>query len=171
MKELEEFTKSFVPGDTMASCIWHRDIVPEFVEGDMKLLPWGKEAEFTDDAKLYAQRLYVLRLAWHMDVEEMFYIGDVNFPGRPLGLLNGGFEDASGDVTLVDPLTFADIALTDNYKGERPCKWLTLPTVNKPRFSYRQENLRFRLRWPKLEPRLGPNIFRGGIVPLAWSSG
>jgi hypothetical protein len=163
-KELEEFSKSFVPGDTMAACTWYWDVTPEFVDQPFDklvtegLVPWGTQLDLdTQDLKLVELRLASARLKWHMDVEEMFYVGDNHVePEWRFGLLRhpvgvySVFEDSTGDSTLVSPSLFGELIISGNLKDEQPCKWLTLPEVDKSRFSYCRTKLLFRLCWPKL---------------------
>jgi hypothetical protein len=166
MGVLEDFDKTFNKDHKLAAVTWHRDVDAEFVDGpNADLLTWAMvvPAEPTE------QRLAALALKWHMDVDEMFYVGEEHMGEGVLpakGLLNGGFGDRAGTSVLVDPSNFAKLAIAKKLSGELPCKWLQM--VGADRFTYDRAKLLFKLRWPRLAKIDGSMLaYVGGVAPLA----
>jgi hypothetical protein len=177
---LEEFEKSFTLRLGSVCTTWQRDVDAKLVSFyDPDLIKWGKEVILKSDED-DKQRLEALRLAWFMEVEEMFYIGDNGLLIPSPGLLNGGFEDPMGKSILVDPMTFGSLAVAKTLGIEKPCKWLMLEDPSKPydpdtnhsnrtRFTYNRDKLLFKLCWPVRVSSVesGRFTYVGGIAPLA----
>lgn len=160
---LEDFKKEFIPGHTSAAVTWHRDVdfTPVPMD-DPSLIKWAAALSLERTGTL-EQRLAAVALKWHMDVEEIFYMGDDSIPCP--GLLNWG-QGETGSTVLVAPVVFGRDCVNGTLaKNELPCKWVSFFGGRK--IAYDREKLLFKLCWPTLQTVNGIQAFVGGIAPLA----
>lgn len=159
---IAEFAEKFAAEKCMVATTWWRDV--EFIPvsyDEPGLIPWATELP----KEVTEQSLKGIQLKWQMDVDEMFYVGDVSLAVP--GLLNTPlFQDLGNKRVLLQPMTFGRKAIAGTIAGnEQPCKWLELTGVE--RFAYDPSRLLFKLAWPELTTVKGVQTYVGGIVPLA----
>jgi hypothetical protein len=155
---LDNFKEEFTFAKLPAAVTWGRDVVPVFAEAeDAGAIPWAIAVPKNPTE----QMLFALALKWAMDVDEFFYLGDLDHEIK--GLLNGDFED--GPNVLLTPELFGNVVVRGDLKGELPCKWLM--HTKHSRFSYAKDKLLFRVCWPTLVgPASGDQVYFGAMFPL-----
>jgi hypothetical protein len=166
---LKELDAKLRAREIPAAVTWRRDVDPVYVEStsnDDGLLAWGMAV---DPATWDTQRTEALNLKWNMDVEEMFYVGDIGMTGHA-GLLNQPAWNerakfAYPDNILMEPMAFRYACVAGTQGAAKPVKWLQV--VKKTEFRYQRSRLQFKLAWPGLlfMPQSGW-VAAGGIAPL-----